>query len=60
MSNRYKGDNLWICDEWREDPVAFVNWANQHGYKEGLELVRKNKDDGYYPNGFGSGREKLN
>lgn len=49
MNNRYKGENLWICDEWREDPVEFVNWANQHGYKEGLELVRKDKNDGYYP-----------
>jgi len=49
MDNRYKGENLWICDEWREDPVGFVNWAMQNGYAEGLELVRKDKDDGYYP-----------
>lgn len=49
IDNRYKGKNLWICDEWREDSVEFVNWAKQNGYKEGLELVRKDKDDGYYP-----------
>ncbi len=49
LDNRYKGENLWICDEWREDPVAFINWAIQNGYAEGLELVRKDKDDGYYP-----------
>lgn len=49
VDNRYKGRNLWICDEWRDDPVAFVNWAEQNGYREGLELVRKNKDEGYYP-----------
>lgn len=49
IDNRYKGKNLWICEEWKDDPVAFVSWAKQNGYKEGLELVRKNKDDGYYP-----------
>lgn len=49
IDNRYKGKDLWICNEWKDDPVAFVNWAKQNGYKEGLELVRKNKDDGYYP-----------
>ncbi|MBL5801289.1 hypothetical protein HV419_16580 [Bacillus sporothermodurans] len=49
IDNRYKGEHLWICDEWREDPVAFVNWAAHNGYQEGLELARKDKDDGYYP-----------
>ncbi|WP_409290631.1 hypothetical protein [Peribacillus sp. SCS-37] len=38
-----------ICKEWKDDPVAFVNWANAIGYKEGLQLVRKNKNKGYYP-----------
>jgi hypothetical protein len=49
INNRYKGKDLWICEEWKDDPVAFEGWAKQNGYKEGLELVRKNKDDGYYP-----------
>jgi hypothetical protein len=49
IDNRYKGKQLWICDEWIDDPVAFVNWARLNGYKEGLELVRKDKNDGYYP-----------
>lgn len=49
LENRYKGLNLWICDEWREDPEAFVSWAKQNGYQKGLELVRKDKNDGFYP-----------
>lgn len=49
VDTRYKGKNLWICSEWKEDPVTFVKWAKQNGYKEGLELVRKDKDDGFYP-----------
>ncbi len=47
--NHHKKGEIWICDEWKDDPVAFFNWANQDGYKEGLQLVRKDKEDGYYP-----------
>lgn len=49
IENRYKGENLWICDEWKDDSVAFVNWANENGYKENLQLARKDKNKGYYP-----------
>jgi hypothetical protein len=48
-NNHHKKGEIWICDEWKDDPVAFVNWAEQNGYKEGLQLVRKDKEDGYYP-----------
>lgn len=47
--NRYKGEDLWICDEWKDDPVAFVSWAKENGYEEGLQLVRKDKNKGFYP-----------
>lgn len=47
--NRHKKGEIWICDEWKEDPVAFVDWAKQNGYQEGLQLVRKDKRDGYHP-----------
>ena len=49
IDNRYKGESLWICDEWKDDPVAFVNWAKENGYKENLQLVRKDKNKGFYP-----------
>jgi hypothetical protein len=47
--NHHKKGNIWICDEWKDDPQSFVIWAKQNGYIEGLQLVRKNKEDGYYP-----------
>lgn len=47
--NHHKKGEIWICAEWKDDPVAFVNWAKLNGYKEGLQLVRKDKEDGYYP-----------
>lgn len=47
--NRYKGADLWICDEWKDDPVAFVNWAKENGYQEHLQFARKDKDKGFYP-----------
>lgn len=47
--NHHKKGRIWICDEWKDDPVSFINWANQNGYQEGLQLIRKDKEDGYYP-----------
>lgn len=47
--NHHKKGEIWICEEWKEDPVAFVDWAKQNGYKEELQLVRKDKIDGYHP-----------
>ncbi|MBB6452772.1 hypothetical protein HNQ94_001218 [Salirhabdus euzebyi] len=47
--NHHKKGEIWICEEWKDDPVTFVRWAEQNGYKEGLQLVRKDKEDGYYP-----------
>lgn len=49
VDNRYKGEDLFICDEWKDDPVAFVNWAKANGYEENLQLVRIDKNKGYYP-----------
>lgn len=46
--NHHKKGGQWICKEW-DDPVAFVTWAEQNGYKEGLEFIRINKEDGYHP-----------
>lgn len=49
LDNRYKGSDLWICDEWKDDPVAFVEWAYQNGYEANLQLARKDKDTGFFP-----------
>ena len=38
-----------VCDEWRNDRVAFIEWAYSHGYKEGLTLDRIDNEKGYSP-----------
>lgn len=38
-----------MCDEWRNDYVAFRKWALSNGYKDGLTIDRKNNNLGYFP-----------
>ena len=33
-TNNYKKLNIKICDEWENDPKAFIQWALANGYKE--------------------------
>lgn len=44
----YGGRSITVCKEWN-DPIGFMNWALSHGYKEGLQLDRKNNSNGYTP-----------
>jgi hypothetical protein len=46
---RYGGRGITVCDEWREDYIAFKTWCLQNGYKQGLDLDRRDNDDGYSP-----------
>lgn len=38
-----------VCDEWRNDPKAFIEWAESHGYQKGLSLDRIDNEKGYSP-----------
>lgn len=40
---------ITICDEWMDDPEAFVNWALKNGYKPGLSIDRIDNNMGYSP-----------
>lgn len=46
----YGGRGIDVCSEWREDFMAFYNWAVNNGYKEGLTIDRVNVDGDYEPN----------
>lgn len=35
---RYGAKGVYVCDEWRNDPGAFVNWCLVNGWKPGLQL----------------------
>lgn len=34
----YGGSGVTVCSEWLNDPVAFVKWCKENGWKPGLEL----------------------
>lgn len=48
--HRYGGRGIKICDEWKADFLSFYNWSINNGYKDGLEIDRKNNDGNYEPN----------
>lgn len=47
--DRYKGRGITMCDAWKNDFMAFYNWAINNGYKEGLTIERINNDGNYEP-----------
>lgn len=47
--HNYGGRGITICDQWKDDFVAFRDWAMENGYKEGLEIDRKDNDGPYSP-----------
>lgn len=46
---RYGGRGIKICDDWKNDYLAFKKWATSNGYEESLTLDRKNNDGNYEP-----------
>jgi hypothetical protein len=47
--NRYGGRGITVCDEWKENFIAFRNWAYENGYAEGLSLDRIDNNGNYEP-----------
>lgn len=47
----YGGRGITVCDEWNEKYgfTAFMKWAYNNGYKEGLELDRIDNNGNYEP-----------
>lgn len=46
--NRYGGRGIKVCNEW-DDYLTFKRWCLENGYKEGLDLDRRDNDKGYNP-----------
>jgi hypothetical protein len=45
----YGARGIYMCEEWRENFLAFYEWARANGYKEGLSLDRIDNDGPYSP-----------
>lgn len=45
---RYGGRGIKVCKEWN-DYATFRTWCLNNGYKEGLDLDRRDNDGGYNP-----------
>ena len=43
----YGERGITVCDEWKNDRIAFKKWALSHGYKEGLTIDRIDNNLGY-------------
>jgi len=48
--HKYGGRGITLCEEWANSYDAFMQWALDNGYKEGLQVDRVNNNEGYSPN----------
>lgn len=46
----YGGRGIFVCDQWKKNPLAFVEWAVNNGWLKGLQIDRINNDGHYDPN----------
>lgn len=47
--SRYGGRGITMCDAWKNDFMAFYNWAIANGYKDNLTIDRINNNGNYEP-----------
>lgn len=45
----YGGRGITVCDEWKDDFMAFYDWAINNGFSVTLSLDRINNEKGYSP-----------
>lgn len=45
----YGARGICVCDDWRNNFKTFKKWALKHGYKDDLQIDRKNNDGPYAP-----------
>ena len=45
----YGERGITVCREWKNDYAAFRDWALNNGYRKGLEIDRRDNNEGYSP-----------
>lgn len=46
---RYGGRGITVCDEWKDSPDAFIEWAYSNGYADNLTIERIDYNKPYCP-----------
>lgn len=45
----YGGRGISMCDEWKDNVMAFCDWAHTSGYQRGMSIDRIDNDGNYEP-----------
>lgn len=45
----YGGRGIAVCQEWKDDFIAFYDWATENGYRDDLTLNRVDVNSNYTP-----------
>lgn len=45
----YGARGIGVCEQWKNSFTAFMNWSNENGFQENLELDRIENNKGYSP-----------
>ena len=48
-SKNYSLRGISMCNEWKQSPQAFIDWAENNGYKDDLTIDRIDNDGDYKP-----------
>jgi hypothetical protein len=46
---QYGGRGITVCDEWKDNSSAFIDWALENGWKQGLLIDRIDVNGNYSP-----------
>lgn len=58
--HQYGGRGITVCEAWLNDPSLFVSWAENNGYKRGLQLDRIDNNGNYEPDNCRFVTSKIN
>ena len=58
--HQYGGRGIIVCQEWLNDPEAFITWAESNGYKQGLQIDRIDNNGNYEPSNCHFVTSKVN
>ncbi len=56
----YGGRGITVCDEWKNDFMAFYNWCMANGWEKGLHIDRRENNGNYTPDNCRIVTQKVN